>query len=48
MVRGTKSKIDPYPLRTLPPCVMDKESGVSKKVAIMSGLSETEDRINKV
>jgi len=51
MVRGKKSRIDPSPrvLRTpslYPP--ENLESGLSKHAAIMSGLSETQDRIKKV
>jgi len=49
MVRGRKSRIDPpLTVRMPPQSTSDRESDLSKHVAIMSGLSEAEERINKV
>jgi len=45
MVRGKKSRIDPpLTVRMLPQSTSDRESDLSKHVAIMSGLSEAEER----
>ena len=48
MVRGKKSRISPLTVGMPSQTAVDTESDLSKHVAIMSGLSETEDRISKV